>query len=176
MEIAILTPEEWESDYRIKLSKKMVRRMAAFHHWLANPDPNYPMSNHRRLADMDCNKFEQYMMTEWRKPKVHTQSQDPQVAESAGFQPDVGIRNQPTMAASLPAATQQAGTQVASTINIPPLAGPQSRLASLTESHCKSKIGTQSGLTPCKNVTFNVSGFVTLHLSSTVTYLPRPIA
>eukprot|EP00977_Amphora_coffeiformis_P025875 scaffold22711_cov76-Amphora_coffeaeformis.AAC.1 len=47
MEIAILTPEEWESDYGIKLSKKMVRRMAAFHHWLANPDPNYPTSNYR---------------------------------------------------------------------------------------------------------------------------------
>eukprot|EP00977_Amphora_coffeiformis_P000591 scaffold133_cov169-Amphora_coffeaeformis.AAC.8 len=97
MEIAILTPEELESDYGIKLSKKMACRMAAFHHWLANPDPNYPTSNHRRLADMDRNKFEQYMMTEWRKPKAPPQSQDPQVAESAGFQPDVGIRNQPTI-------------------------------------------------------------------------------
>eukprot|EP00977_Amphora_coffeiformis_P014265 scaffold3947_cov179-Amphora_coffeaeformis.AAC.1 len=46
MKLAILTPEEWENDYRIKLNKKMARRMAAFHHWLANPDPNYPMSNH----------------------------------------------------------------------------------------------------------------------------------
>eukprot|EP00977_Amphora_coffeiformis_P023754 scaffold14179_cov80-Amphora_coffeaeformis.AAC.1 len=42
MELAILTPEEWESDYGIKLNKKVARRMAAFHHWLANPDPNYP--------------------------------------------------------------------------------------------------------------------------------------
>eukprot|EP00977_Amphora_coffeiformis_P025912 scaffold23088_cov76-Amphora_coffeaeformis.AAC.1 len=87
MELAILTPEEWESDYRIKPNKKMARRMAAFHHWLANPDPNYPTSNYRRLADMDRNKFENYMMTEWRKPKAPPQSQDPQVAESAGFQP-----------------------------------------------------------------------------------------
>eukprot|EP00977_Amphora_coffeiformis_P003758 scaffold746_cov137-Amphora_coffeaeformis.AAC.1 len=63
MELAILTPEEWESDYGIKLNKKMVRRMAAFHHWLANPDPKYPTSNYRRLADMDRNKFENYMMT-----------------------------------------------------------------------------------------------------------------
>eukprot|EP00977_Amphora_coffeiformis_P023746 scaffold14158_cov92-Amphora_coffeaeformis.AAC.1 len=60
MELAILTPEEWESDYGIKLNKKMARRMAAFHHWLANPDPKYPTSNHQRLADMDRNKFENY--------------------------------------------------------------------------------------------------------------------
>eukprot|EP00977_Amphora_coffeiformis_P016613 scaffold5172_cov155-Amphora_coffeaeformis.AAC.4 len=46
MELAILTPEEWESNYGIKLNKKMAHRMAAFHHWLANPDPNYPTSNH----------------------------------------------------------------------------------------------------------------------------------
>eukprot|EP00977_Amphora_coffeiformis_P010918 scaffold2577_cov76-Amphora_coffeaeformis.AAC.1 len=78
MELAILTPEEWESDYGIKMNKKMARRMVAFHHWLANPDPNYTMSNHRRLADMDRNKFENYMMTEWRKPKTPPQSQDPQ--------------------------------------------------------------------------------------------------
>eukprot|EP00977_Amphora_coffeiformis_P010304 scaffold2387_cov106-Amphora_coffeaeformis.AAC.6 len=111
MELAILTPDEWESDYGIKLNKKMARRMAAFYHWLANPDPNYPTSNHRRLADMDRNKFKNYMMTEWRKPKAPPQSQDPQVAESAGFQPNVGIGNQPTMAASMHAATRQAGTQ-----------------------------------------------------------------
>eukprot|EP00977_Amphora_coffeiformis_P023150 scaffold12265_cov87-Amphora_coffeaeformis.AAC.1 len=110
---------------------------------------------------MDRNKFENYMMTEWRKPKAPPQSQDPQFAESAGFQPDVGIGNQPTMAASLHAATQQAGTQVASTINIPPPAGPQSRQASLTESRHKSKIGTQSGMTPRKNLTFNVGGLPT---------------
>jgi hypothetical protein len=127
MELAILTPEEWESDYGIKLNKKLTRRMAAFHHWLANPDPNYPTSNYRRLADMDRNKFENYMMTEWRMPKTPPQSQDPQVAESAGFQPDVGSGNQPTMAASFQAATRQTGTQVAGTINIPPPAGPQSR-------------------------------------------------
>eukprot|EP00977_Amphora_coffeiformis_P020711 scaffold8443_cov126-Amphora_coffeaeformis.AAC.1 len=132
--------------------------MAAFHHWLANPDPNYPTSYYRRLADMDRNKFENYMMTEWRKPKVPPQSQDPQVVESAGFQPDVGSGNQPTMAASFQAATRQTGTQVAGTINIPPPAGPQSRRASLAESRRKSKIGTQSGLTPRKNVTFNVGG------------------
>eukprot|EP00977_Amphora_coffeiformis_P026140 scaffold24204_cov105-Amphora_coffeaeformis.AAC.1 len=136
----------------------MAGRMAAFHHWLANPDPNYPTSNHRRLADMDRNKFENYMMTEWRKPKALPQTQDPQVAESAGFQPDVGIGNQLTMAASLHAATSQTGTQVAGTINIPSPAGPQSRRASLAESRRKSKIGTQSGLTPRKNVTFNVGG------------------
>eukprot|EP00977_Amphora_coffeiformis_P019227 scaffold7071_cov103-Amphora_coffeaeformis.AAC.1 len=106
MELAILTPEEWESDYGIKLNKKMARRIAAFHHWVANPDPNYPTSNHRRLADMDRNKFENYMMTEWRKPKAPPQSQDPQVVGSAGFQPSVSIGNQPTMAASLHAATQ----------------------------------------------------------------------
>eukprot|EP00977_Amphora_coffeiformis_P012031 scaffold2973_cov166-Amphora_coffeaeformis.AAC.2 len=46
MELAILTPEEWESDYGIKLNKKMARRMAAFHHWVANPDPNYPTTNY----------------------------------------------------------------------------------------------------------------------------------
>eukprot|EP00977_Amphora_coffeiformis_P026563 scaffold27820_cov92-Amphora_coffeaeformis.AAC.1 len=28
MEIAILTPKEWESDYGIKMNKKMARRMA----------------------------------------------------------------------------------------------------------------------------------------------------
>eukprot|EP00977_Amphora_coffeiformis_P008260 scaffold1866_cov99-Amphora_coffeaeformis.AAC.1 len=126
----------------------MARRMAAFHHWLANPDPKYPTSKHQRLADMDRNKFENYMMTGWRKPKAPPQSQDPQVAESAGFQPDVGIGNLPTMAASLHAATRQTGTQVAGTINIPRPAGPQSRRASLAESRRKSKIGTQSGLTP----------------------------
>eukprot|EP00977_Amphora_coffeiformis_P014946 scaffold4265_cov127-Amphora_coffeaeformis.AAC.1 len=65
------------------------------------------------------------------------------------------------MAASLHAATQQAGTQVASTINIPPPAGPQSRQACLTESRHKSKIGTQSGMTPRKNLTFNVGGLPT---------------
>eukprot|EP00977_Amphora_coffeiformis_P026855 scaffold31173_cov221-Amphora_coffeaeformis.AAC.1 len=37
-------------------------------------------------------------------------------------------------------------------------AGPQSRRASLAESRRKSAIGTQSGLTPRKNVTFNVGG------------------
>eukprot|EP00977_Amphora_coffeiformis_P013780 scaffold3680_cov146-Amphora_coffeaeformis.AAC.1 len=158
MELTILTPEEWESDYGIKPDKKMARRMAAFHHWVANPDPNYPTSNYRRLADMDRNKFENYMMTEWRKPKAPPQSQDPQVAESAGSQPDVVGGNQPTMAASFQAATRQTGTQVAGTINIPPPAGPQSRRASLAESRRKSKIGTQSGLTPRKNVTFNVGG------------------
>eukprot|EP00977_Amphora_coffeiformis_P013781 scaffold3683_cov91-Amphora_coffeaeformis.AAC.1 len=83
----------------------MARRMAAFHHWVANPDPTYPTPNYRRLADMDRNKFENYMMTEWRKPKAPPQFQDPQVAESAGFQPDVGGGNQPTMAASFQAAT-----------------------------------------------------------------------
>eukprot|EP00977_Amphora_coffeiformis_P022705 scaffold11335_cov82-Amphora_coffeaeformis.AAC.1 len=46
MELAILTPEEWESDYGIKLNKKLACRMAPFHHWLANPDPNYPTSNY----------------------------------------------------------------------------------------------------------------------------------
>eukprot|EP00977_Amphora_coffeiformis_P019286 scaffold7120_cov99-Amphora_coffeaeformis.AAC.1 len=102
----------------------MTRRIAAFHHWLVNPDPNYPTSNHRRLADMDRNKFENYMMNEWRKPKAPPQSQDPQVVGSAGFQPSVSIGNQPTMAASLHAATRQTGTQVAGTMNIPPPAGP----------------------------------------------------
>eukprot|EP00977_Amphora_coffeiformis_P010804 scaffold2529_cov147-Amphora_coffeaeformis.AAC.1 len=116
------------------------------------------MSNHRRLADMDRNKFENYMMTEWRKPKAPPQSQDPQDVASAGLQPDVGIGNQPKMAASLHAATRQAGTRDTGTINIPPPAGPQSRRASLAESRRKSKIGTQSGLTPRKNVTFNVGG------------------
>eukprot|EP00977_Amphora_coffeiformis_P000146 scaffold41_cov84-Amphora_coffeaeformis.AAC.1 len=47
MELAILTPEEWESDYGIKPNKKMARHMAAFHHWLANPGLNYPTSNYR---------------------------------------------------------------------------------------------------------------------------------
>eukprot|EP00977_Amphora_coffeiformis_P016612 scaffold5172_cov155-Amphora_coffeaeformis.AAC.3 len=103
------------------------------------------------------------MMTEWRKPKAPPQSQDPQVAESVGFQPDIGIGNQPTMAASLHAATHQAGTQVAGTINIPPPAGPQSRRASLVESRRKSKIGTKSGLRPQKNVTFNVGGLPSTH-------------
>eukprot|EP00977_Amphora_coffeiformis_P026835 scaffold30994_cov92-Amphora_coffeaeformis.AAC.1 len=62
------------------------------------------------------------------------------------------------MAASFQAATRQTGTQVAGTINIPPPAWPQSRRASLAESRRKSKIGTQSGFTPRKNVTFNVGG------------------
>eukprot|EP00977_Amphora_coffeiformis_P023735 scaffold14106_cov90-Amphora_coffeaeformis.AAC.1 len=91
----------------------MARRMAAFHHWLANPDPNYTMSDHRRLADMNRNKFENYMMTEWRKPKAPPQIQDPQVVRSAGFQSNVGSGNQPTMAASFQAAAGQTGTQVA---------------------------------------------------------------
>eukprot|EP00977_Amphora_coffeiformis_P023153 scaffold12289_cov89-Amphora_coffeaeformis.AAC.1 len=107
---------------------------------------------------MDRNKFENYMMNEWRKPKAPPQSQDPQDVASAGLQPDVGIGNQPTMAASLHTATRQTGTQVAGTSNIPPPAGPQSRRASLAESRRKSAIGTQSGLTPRKNVTFNVGG------------------
>eukprot|EP00977_Amphora_coffeiformis_P026607 scaffold28266_cov94-Amphora_coffeaeformis.AAC.1 len=33
IELAILTHEEWESDYGIKLNKKMAHRIAAFHHW-----------------------------------------------------------------------------------------------------------------------------------------------
>eukprot|EP00977_Amphora_coffeiformis_P015000 scaffold4282_cov119-Amphora_coffeaeformis.AAC.3 len=76
---------------------------------------------------MDRNKFENYMMTEWRKPKAPPQSQDQQVAESAGFQPDVGSGNQPTMAASFQSATRQSGTQVAGTITSP---GHETPLAS----------------------------------------------
>eukprot|EP00977_Amphora_coffeiformis_P003759 scaffold746_cov137-Amphora_coffeaeformis.AAC.2 len=77
------------------------------------------------------------------------------------------------MAASLHAATRQTGTQVAGTINIPPPAGPQSRRASLAESCRKSKIGTQSGLTPPKNVTFNVGGLLPTQAARQGTFTQR---
>ena len=140
-DIAITTREEWKELYEIEMKPHVVRRLAAYHHWLINGDPFH--SHDKRTAGMSRELFDTYMLSEWRVPKAPPSSQ-------ASAKPPI-----PAATSSVPGpltyagVTQSKGAQVA----MAPPQGPKSRRSTLL-SRRQSQIGAGSGLTPARHVTF----------------------
>ncbi len=144
-DIATMSRQEWKEYYEFDMPIASARRLKAFHYWLANPAPGTPeesQSTEQRVFNLTREKFEHFMMNVWRKPTMEAaQLQDStQIPDLAGF--DVS-RDQEQEKSK---ATVQQGDDD----GFIPVAGKNSRRASIAAARRQSQVGTGSGFTPKK--------------------------